>query len=136
MKMKMRVKEFYVKEFYEPVFKTNLIFIADAEPEQVERYIKKRFPNEDDISCRGFDGLAFRCDKDELKYYIIWMRDSEKYYTLTHECLHLVEWRFNDLGVKYESEQVCYYHEYWVKVLWREISRRGNGKTKKGKALP
>ena len=37
-----------VKEFFERVFKTRLIFITDAEPPEVEEYIKKRFKQKGD----------------------------------------------------------------------------------------
>lgn len=116
------MKKLAKKEFFDKVFRTRLIFITDAEPAEVEAYIKKRF--KETIDLNGFEGMAFACSKHELKFYIVWMRDSSKYYTLTHEVLHLVEWRFKDIGVKYEGEQVTYYHEYWVRRLWREISNR------------
>ena len=35
---------------------------------------------------------------------IVWLRDNSKYYTLTRELLHLVEWRFRDLGIKFGEE--------------------------------
>lgn len=112
-----------IKQFREPVFKTDVIFIVDAEPEEVEAYISKRFPHDGEVKLSGYEGCCFRCDKYELKYYVVWMRDSSRYYTLTHEVLHLVEWRFKDLGVKFEGEQACYYQEYWVRKLWKEISK-------------
>lgn len=52
--------------------------------------------------------------------------EKKNFYTLQHECVHLVKHIFVDRGIPFTAENdevIAYYLEYWFKRLWRAINK-------------
>lgn len=61
--------------------------------------------------------------------HVMILENRKDFYTLMHECLHLVKGIFVDRGIPFSAENdeaVAYYQEYWFKRIWREISKKSN----------
>lgn len=125
-----------VKHFYEPVYKTELWFLAGYTHEQFIGWLKKRNlkPPKVDISqdLGGFDEF-----ESGGKYpRVLWIKKYGDYYTMVHEIIHLVLAVMYNKGVpirKENEEVVAYLTEYWSKQLWRTMSKPLNKLEKRGK---
>jgi len=60
------------------------------------------------------------------RYYLINLDNKKDFYSLMHECLHLVRRIFDDRGVEFRAENdeaIAYYFMYWFKQIWRRINK-------------
>ena len=58
--------------------------------------------------------------------YELTMKNRRDFYTLVHECLHLVVHIFNDRGLPFEAsnhEFIAYYLESLVQRIWRGLHK-------------
>lgn len=70
--------------------------------------------------------------EDGSLQYAICLTDPADFYTLLHECVHLVKAIFRDRGIPFSGkadEAVAYYQGWWFRTLWRQCGRK---KGKKG----
>ncbi len=96
------------KKFYEPIYFANVIL---------------------DVS--KMDGRLDACvetveDKEKKVHYIVHVEDKKDFYSLMHECLHLVKRVFTDRGIPFDDkndEAIAYYFTYWFKTLWRAMNK-------------
>lgn len=64
--------------------------------------------------------------KGTFRYYLINLENKKDFYSLMHECIHLVKAVFTDRGIPFTSENdesIAYYHSYWFKRIWRKINK-------------
>ena len=64
---------------------------------------------------------SIECDDGSIKY-VVSMDNKEDFYSLLHECLHLVKQIFLDRHIPFTAENdeaIAYYQEWWFKKLWR-----------------
>lgn len=92
--------------FYEPIYFAN-----------VEVEFKKE--------NRILSATVGQYERRGLVYYTMSLEDNKDFYTLMHECLHLVCRIFTDRGIPFVSENqeaMAYYQCYWFKRIWRKIN--------------
>lgn len=120
----------YTKTLREPVFRAILYFIWDATHTEASQYLWDKHRIKHDLN--GMDGIylyAEGTDKNGNSLggeHFIWINGKDNYYTLTHECLHLVKGVCEALSIPFDKdndELVAYYQEYWVRRLWRVVSK-------------
>ena len=75
----------------------------------------------DEFHSPGFDAYTDTEVKDGVRRYHVHLDDSRDFYTLVHECCHLVHRIFRDRDMELSEEVLAYYQTYWVKTIWREI---------------
>ncbi len=59
--------------------------------------------------------------------YVVRIENKENFYTLLHDCLHLVRHIFVDRGIPFDDtnhELIAYYQTYWFKRLWRAVNKK------------
>lgn len=110
-----------IKTFKEPVYKTKVIALI-ATREELHKWLKK-----EKLSLRDFSNDAaihFTIEEEDKRLtHHVWLEDRKDFYTLLHECIHLVSRRFQELGVDCDltkgDEHFTYYVEYWFRNLWK-----------------
>jgi len=63
--------------------------------------------------------------------YVVCLTDHKDFYTLMHECVHLVKRIFADRGIPFTAENdeaIAYYQAWWFRTLWRKCNKRRRGK--------
>lgn len=121
-----------VKRFYEPMFRTDVIFIVDSNPIEIEKYCKEKLHFR---SAEGYDKLAGSLtildEKDKLgrltRSYLIIVEDSKNFYTLLHETHHLAADIMETLQmpIRRDNDEIAaYLHEYWFRTLWRFMNNK------------
>ena len=58
--------------------------------------------------------------------FLVWVNRSDNYYTMVHECLHLVNMIFKFHGIPFTSDNdeiIAYYQNYWVRKFWNKMSK-------------
>lgn len=114
-----------IKRFYDPVFSATVILATGKwENIKVRGFV---FLQEDGKTTSG--GVSI-IDKEKdgqvWKEYLVHVEDKGDFYTLSHEVVHLVRWIFTDRGILFDNtndETIAYYHTYWLKKLWRAMSK-------------
>lgn len=100
-------------KFYDPVFFADVIV-------EIKKDITSELSGEVRVETRqGKKGQEVR--------YVVRIESKEDFYTLQHECLHLVKQIFVDRGVPFNDsndEAIAYYMEYWFKKIWRRINKK------------
>ena len=59
--------------------------------------------------------------------YVMYLTDHRDFYTLIHECIHLVKRIFADRGIPFNAENdeaIAYCQTWWVQTLWRACHKR------------
>ena len=55
--------------------------------------------------------------------FVVWVQDSNDFYCLLHECVHLITYIFASKGINTdlhnEDETFAYFMSFWFKNLWR-----------------
>ena len=67
-----------------------------------------------------------RVVKDGDVRYVVSMEHREDFYSLLHECLHLVRCIFVDRNIPFtvdNDEAIAYYQVWWFKKLWRRCHK-------------
>lgn len=102
-----------MKTFYEPVLLTTVV-------------VKIKKPDRGELSGTTSTEEKVTKTGKEVRYVIL-LEDNKDYYTLAHECLHLVKRVFEDRGIPFNSkndEMIAYYQTYWIKRIWRSMPKR------------
>jgi uncharacterized membrane protein len=116
------------KEFYDEVYFTTLYFYWGCTRDEVKRHIDRKL----NIDLKSdFDDL-FHAESwvftlDRHNYYVVWVENKKNFYGLVHEITHTIFKVFNDRGIPicYENQETfAYYHEYWLRRLWKEMSKK------------
>lgn len=113
-----------VIKLYEPVFTADVTFIYGGSVDDLTNwYKKKKIVSDQDPKLLGYVELVDYTKKDKTieRSYIIRIEEND-FYTLSHECIHLVRHILDDRGIPFRPENdevVAYYHTYWLKRLWR-----------------
>lgn len=67
-----------------------------------------------------------------IPLYVVSLTNRRDFYSLLHECVHLVRRIFEDRGIPFGTENhelIAYYQEWWFRALWRACNaKRGKGK--------
>lgn len=109
---------------FDSVFLADVWFLySGSVQEVVSWYKKKKITSDFDPKLQGYVELLDYTKKDGTveRTYIIRVEHND-FYTLAHECIHLVKHIFTDRGVPFRPENdetIAYYHGYWLKRLWR-----------------
>lgn len=118
-----RVKKI-VKKFYDEVFKVEVTFLNGHKPEDVNKWFEKNnIEKDDDIDIVYDNGGLWKTEGHGL---ILWVKEFADYYVITHEAVHLVYEIMNNKGIpinRENDEVVSYMVEYWVRTLWRHVSK-------------
>ena|SRR3990167_4449262 len=114
-----------IKNIFEPIFNTHLLFIYDCKAFDAEDYLRRQ--GIETSLVRNFGQLGsykFTKDNDkewqQIRYYIWLERGQEKTTTLYHELSHLIFLSLFDCGIKITrdtDETFCYYLEWWIKEI-------------------
>lgn len=123
---------------YEPIYRATVNFLFDCTHDDVNKWFKKKKINHSEIANRA--GLTMSIEDDKGKTvtteYLVVVYRKEDFYTLSHELIHLVKDIFLTTGVPFNSnndETIAYYHEFWLKRLWRIMNKSKNKPKKKVK---
>ena len=125
-----------IKEFYEPVFRTHLLFVWDCFPKEYKEFLEKReIANIDKLLDQRDSGTMIEvlCRDGGYEYYL-WIEKKDGFYTLCHEIVHLVNQVLERVGIPFSKENdelVAHYHEYWMRLLWHEMGKGQKRKKKK-----
>lgn len=101
------------KVFYDPIFFAEVqVVVGEVETKtrSGELEIRERDLKDGSVETR----------------YILYLLDKKDFYTLMHECLHLVKHVFVSRMVPFNEtndELIAYYHSYWFKRLWRWVNK-------------
>jgi hypothetical protein len=63
-----------------------------------------------------------RIVKNNTVRYVVSMENRDDFYSLLHECVHLVKHIFADRQIPFDArndEAIAYYQTWWFKKLWR-----------------
>ena len=113
-----------VKKLYDPVFLADVTFLYGGSISDLTSwYNKKKITSDCDPKLQGYVELLDYTKKDKTveRSYIIRIEEKD-FYTLSHECIHLVRHILDDRGIPFSpqnDEVIAYYHNYWLKRLWR-----------------
>lgn len=119
------------KKYWDSIYKFELIFIADATHEEVNKRIKKYHVPFLPESFSGNDGAFILINPDEhkgMKYWtaLLWIRKKKDFYALLHELVHMVIDVFENRSIEITTattEPFAYYLESWFKKLWRVVNK-------------
>jgi hypothetical protein len=117
------------KKFYCGLYFANILFIYDANNEQVQDHLNKKYDVQLDCN-RSHCGGVWSIGEEEEKIYCIWVGNRDLS-ILVHEVFHLVMDIFSDRGVVTDDEHqeaFAYYMQYWVDILRRELSKKKKNK--------
>ena len=93
--------------------------------ELLNKHLKTKAIEFPEWKCMG-GGTAAIENKSNFAY-IIWVREDKAFYTIVHECFHLV-WRiFHDRFINCDfdnQEAFAYYMDFWVRTLWRIVHNK------------
>ena len=111
------------------------VFIVDVCAINGTREEAQRFLDGNNIEkTLGGNGCCYVIPDN--KGFVLWLMDSNDFYILMHETLHLVVAIFEAKGINVnlsnEEEVIAYYQSYWFRKLWRWFGNL-NPITKKGK---
>jgi len=117
-----------IKRFKEKVFSVGVTLIYNCSAIELENYFKKKKVTFEG-NIRGSSGATFEIEEDckdggVFTTFYIWVIDKNDFYSLSHECIHLVKYIFSAHGVpinKENDEIFAIYHTYWLKKLWHSI---------------
>lgn len=113
-----------VHEVYEPVLMANVYFLYSGSQRDLRQwYSSKGISSDVDAKLKGYVELLDYTKEDSTveRSYIIRIEEND-FYTLAHECIHLVRHILTDRGIPFTPENdeiIAYYHGYWLKRLWR-----------------
>ncbi len=122
MKSKLKKKSILPKHIYDEVYRVNMYIFDNHTPEEVNRYLKKRF-NLDSISFDNVQGKTWIFEsnsKPSIELFAMWALDGNDRSTIVHECFHMVHNILDSRGFKLcddNEEAYAYYLEY----LYRKI---------------
>lgn len=113
----------------EPVFLADVWFLYGGTVEEVKNwYKKKKITSDFDPKLQGYvELLDFTKDDGTVERSYILRIEENDFYTLSHECLHLVRHILTDRGVPFRPENdevIAYYQGYWLKRLWRLTNKK------------
>ncbi len=117
------------KKLFDPVFLADVWFLYGGTIEELKGWYKnKKIISDFDPKLQGYVELLDFTKKDGSveRSYIIRIEEND-FYTLAHECVHLVKHIFTDRGIAFRPENdeaVAYYHGYWLKRLWRLTNKK------------
>lgn len=120
-----------VKKLYEPIFRTDVIFITESDPKQVHDYLKK-IGYHDKSFYDSTSGSVTLLDKTDhlgrqTREYLVIVEGKKDFYTLLHETIHLVHHILSDRMIpvnEKNTEIIAYLSEYWFRTLWRFMGRK------------
>ena len=117
------------RRIYESVFLADVWFLyGGGIAELKEWYAKKKITSDCDPKLQGYVEPLDYTKKDGTveRSYIIRVEEND-FYTLAHECVHLVRHILDDRGIPIRAdndEVFAYYHGYWLKKLWRLTNKK------------
>lgn len=120
-----------IKRVFENIFNADVLFIGDCDADVLDEYLEKNYGLPSDGFYQSKEGAVIVIEKKEagitFVIYALWLRDKTKLYTLSHECLHLVQKIFKDRGVPFtdeNAETVAYYQDFWFKYFWELVNKK------------
>lgn len=118
-----------IKKIYEPIYHVHLEFIYGCKDEEMKEYYRAKNIAIDSFETKYLDGMYFKYDRTgkngTIRIHVIWIEKNDGFYILSHELLHLVLSILEDIGIpinKENDECITYYHDFWLKKLWRLLS--------------
>lgn len=120
------------ESFYEPVFRTTVLFMTDCIPEEIKTYLKDKHYSIDTDDYSSLAGsVTFLDDVDKKgrksREYLVVVESKKDFYCLLHESHHLSTHIANDrmIPIKAENDEVlAYIQEYWFRTLWRFMNNK------------
>ena len=122
--------KFTFKKFKEKIYGVEVWLVYDISAEDFKKFLEqKRIKVAKSEIINDTTAMCFEIQeaKDNTYFYIIWLEKGKDFYSLVHECIHLVKHIFVNRGIKFDAnndEQIAYYHEYWVKQFWHAIGKK------------
>lgn len=78
------------------------------------------------VENRLLQAAVDQYEKDGFVYYTVQLESKKDFYSLMHECVHLVTRIFEDRGIPFRgenTEMIAYYQGYWFKRIWRRLNK-------------
>lgn len=114
------------------MYRFTVLLIVDCTSKQADAYLRRNFPKyifADDVGACAYHAFvdAGIKHKDALfdKTQIIWIKDKDDYYSLSHELAHMAIHVFGAKSIPIQEETTepfAYFFEYWNRKLWRIMS--------------
>lgn len=115
-----------IKNFYEPVYNTHLLFIYDCKPVEAENYLNEKNIQRRLRGCTAQTGsykVTRKTDGEQSRYYIYIEKDTpdKELRALVHEIAHLIFMSLSDCGIyvtRDTDEIFAYYFDWWFGKLY------------------
>lgn len=117
------------KRFFDDIFRAEVFFYWSCSLDKCHEHIGKKLKTnfrEWKIDDRLGGQFFVLTTTNEPPIYVVWLLRKKDYYTLTHEVVHLASRILKDRSIDIRDsnqEVLAYYQEYWVKILWKAISK-------------
>ena len=141
--MKKQKPAFYKFDYFEKVFLIDIVLCV-GDMDQYFKYVGKNFNVTNGSSMSSLEGCSRRFTKKDdtnivSTFYVIYLRNLNNFYTLSHELIHLCRTAFIDRGVPVDlegdDETFAYLHTHLLKELWRKMGKKTNSLSKKKKTV-
>lgn len=124
----------------DPVFLADVWFLYAGNIDEVKDwYKKKKLISDFDPKLAGYVEVYDQSGKSGVERTYILRIEENDFYTLAHECIHLVRHILDDRGISFRAENdeaIAYYHGYWLKKLWfltNTVQNKTKGKNGRNK---
>lgn len=128
----MKKQKKIIKYIFDEVYRHQLLFIAGCSLGEAKKELKKY---KIDFTDPEVEANGIMCSFDKKDYpkmssgiaLFMWIRSRKDFYTLLHETTHLVVKVFELSNIdinSFTTENFAFYHEFWFKKLWHEMSKK------------